>query len=56
MYSSISYYCCYTEVVQRKIPGITNQANKAALNTKVAESDTKYLIPHVLLLPLNLID
>ena len=42
--------------LEEKIPGITNQANKAAANTKVAESDRKYLIPQVLLLPLNLID
>ena len=42
--------------VENKIPDITNLATKTALDTKATEIGNKALIPHVLLLPLNLID
>lgn len=42
--------------VKNKIPDITNLATKTALDTKATEIGNKALIPHVLLLPLNLID
>ena len=42
--------------VENKIPDITNLATKTALDTKATEIGNKALIPHVLLLPLNLMD
>lgn len=42
--------------VESKIRDINNLATKTALDTKATEIGNKALIPHVLLLPLNLMD